>query len=175
MFEIHPEEGYSRLLLIFFEVCPCLLEYNDLQCFTLFLDSLQTVVKYAIHLVDIYLHQDSIWDERGVLIYYTGNLYIVNMELNKNRIYNRYTHTSCNHESLYSHSCLARSRKCWNHRFYIVTSSSCSICKFKRQDFLLQKLQKISSSFYFLVQSSHFFLEYENSISRCFRRGTLSS
>eukprot|EP01119_Soliformovum_irregulare_P004348 TRINITY_DN1533_c0_g2_i2.p1 TRINITY_DN1533_c0_g2~~TRINITY_DN1533_c0_g2_i2.p1 ORF type:complete len:660 (-),score=192.88 TRINITY_DN1533_c0_g2_i2:91-2070(-) len=49
--------GASVLLLLTFE------------CFTLFLDTVQTLVKYAIHLIDI--SRDGIWEERGTYIYYT--------------------------------------------------------------------------------------------------------
>jgi len=51
------EAGTGKLLLITFE------------CFTLFLDTIQTLVKYIIHLID--LNQDGVWEQRGVLIYYT--------------------------------------------------------------------------------------------------------
>lgn len=39
------------------------------QCFTLLLDTLQTLVKYIIHLVD--LKHQGVWEQRGTYIYYT--------------------------------------------------------------------------------------------------------
>jgi len=50
-------EGYSVLLLLTFE------------CFTLLLDTLQTLIKYVIHLVD--LSREGVWEQRGTYIYYT--------------------------------------------------------------------------------------------------------
>ncbi|CAG8561815.1 11999_t:CDS:2 [Funneliformis mosseae] len=47
----------SMLLLLTFE------------CFTLFLDTVQTLVKYIIHLRDI--TRQSVWESRGILLYYT--------------------------------------------------------------------------------------------------------
>ncbi|KAL6077071.1 E3 ubiquitin-protein ligase amfr-like [Balamuthia mandrillaris] len=39
------------------------------ECFTLFLDTLQTLIKYAIHLHD--LRNDTLWEEKTTYIYYT--------------------------------------------------------------------------------------------------------
>src|SRR3954452_10462800 len=39
------------------------------QCFTLFLDTVQTLIKYLIHLRDI--TRQSVWESRGILLYYT--------------------------------------------------------------------------------------------------------
>ncbi|GES78349.1 E3 ubiquitin-protein ligase AMFR-like [Rhizophagus clarus] len=47
----------SMLLLLTFE------------CFTLFLDTVQTLIKYLIHLRDI--TRQSVWESRGILLYYT--------------------------------------------------------------------------------------------------------
>ncbi|KAF0432292.1 e3 ubiquitin-protein ligase amfr-like [Gigaspora margarita] len=47
----------SMLLLLTFE------------CFTLFLDTVQTLVKYVIHLRD--LSRTGVWESRGLLLYYT--------------------------------------------------------------------------------------------------------
>ena len=49
--------GYTVVLLLVFE------------CFTLFLDTLQTIVKYVIHLVDI--SYEGVWEQRGTYVYYT--------------------------------------------------------------------------------------------------------
>jgi len=42
------------------------------ECFTLFLDTIQTLVKYGIHLID--LRREGLWEQRGMYIYYTGSL-----------------------------------------------------------------------------------------------------
>lgn len=52
------EEGISTLLLLNFE------------CFTIFLDTVQTLVKYAIHLLDL-SRTGGVWEQRGQYIYYT--------------------------------------------------------------------------------------------------------
>jgi len=54
---VFQQNGASLLLLLTFE------------CFTLFLDTIQTLIKYGIHLVD--LRRQGMWEQRGVYIYYT--------------------------------------------------------------------------------------------------------
>ena len=40
-----------------------------LQCFTLFLETVQTITKHVIHLVDI--QRAGVWEQRGTYLYYT--------------------------------------------------------------------------------------------------------
>eukprot|EP01114_Cavostelium_apophysatum_P014095 TRINITY_DN3566_c0_g1_i2.p1 TRINITY_DN3566_c0_g1~~TRINITY_DN3566_c0_g1_i2.p1 ORF type:complete len:627 (+),score=161.01 TRINITY_DN3566_c0_g1_i2:232-2112(+) len=51
------EAGAGRVLLITFE------------CFTLFLDTIQTLIKYVIHIIDV--SREGVWEQRGTYIYYT--------------------------------------------------------------------------------------------------------
>ncbi len=46
------DAGISVLLLLNFE------------CFTIFLDTVQTLIKYAIHLLDM-ARTDGVWEQRG--------------------------------------------------------------------------------------------------------------
>ncbi|CAG8500020.1 11545_t:CDS:2 [Ambispora leptoticha] len=39
------------------------------ECFTLFLDTVQTLVKYLIHLGDLY--RQGVWESKGLFLYYT--------------------------------------------------------------------------------------------------------
>eukprot|EP01134_Creolimax_fragrantissima_P000716 CFRG0716T1 len=54
---IFVDAGVSALLLLTFE------------CVTLFLDTLQTIIKYSIHLYD--LRHEGVWESRSSLIYHT--------------------------------------------------------------------------------------------------------
>lgn len=54
---VFSKTGSSMLLLLTFE------------CFTLFLDTIQTLIKYIIHLIDI--SRQGVWEPRGTYIYYT--------------------------------------------------------------------------------------------------------
>ncbi|KAF2074967.1 hypothetical protein CYY_003752 [Polysphondylium violaceum] len=50
-------EGVSNLMLLNFE------------CFTIFFETIQTLIKYSIHLFD--MSSEGVWDKRGQYIYYT--------------------------------------------------------------------------------------------------------
>ena len=35
------------------------------------MDTAQTLIKYTIHLIDIYKNSSAVWEQRGTYIYYT--------------------------------------------------------------------------------------------------------
>ncbi|KAL1917213.1 uncharacterized protein VTP21DRAFT_4869 [Calcarisporiella thermophila] len=59
--------------VFWFSVCasifPTMLLLLTFESFTLFLDTLQTLIKYGIHIRD--LSTSGIWEEKGVMLYYT--------------------------------------------------------------------------------------------------------
>jgi len=54
---VFEDAGASVLLLLTFE------------CFTLFLDTVQTLIKYCIHFIE--MRGEGVWEQRVIYIYYT--------------------------------------------------------------------------------------------------------
>jgi autocrine motility factor receptor len=63
---------FAVCVALFFEAGLSVLLLLNFECFTVFLDTVQTCVKYAIHLHDLARPPErGVWEQRGQYIYYT--------------------------------------------------------------------------------------------------------
>eukprot|EP00026_Physarum_polycephalum_P001391 Phypoly_transcript_01392.p1 GENE.Phypoly_transcript_01392~~Phypoly_transcript_01392.p1 ORF type:complete len:855 (-),score=140.50 Phypoly_transcript_01392:868-3168(-) len=63
---------FALCVKLFFEAGISVLLLLNFECFTIYMDTVQTLVKYAIHLLDLARSPtDGVWEQRGQYIYYT--------------------------------------------------------------------------------------------------------